>query len=223
MGLESLLKPIKWVDEQIVKWVDEPILRQYTKAAKKWEEKNWNKYSLTTALSLSGYIAMLLHPSDPEVKRQIEETGIMNHLPAFTMAVGYMGLLFHDVWHSLDNRFNKKTEQTSGAIAEDKFNYLTKKIHQRARLPVLGYGLYCFYTLGASLVESGINISNENSAAFVVGLAFSTLASSMYIKDSDPKLLDKQSSWKKAYNRIKEKIDSLTLQPVPVKSYSTYT
>lgn len=213
MGLESLLKPVKWVDEQ--------ILRQYTKAAKKWEENNWNKYSLTTALSLGGYIAIILHPSDPEVKRHIAEADFVDMLPAYTIATSYMGLLAHDIIHSLENKYNQKTEETSGEIAEDKLNYLTKKIHRLARLPVLGYGVSGFYRFGASVAEYGINAFDEYSASFVVGLAFSTLASSMYIKDSDPKLLDKQPFWKKAYNLIKEKIGSLASQPVPVQSYPT--
>lgn len=44
MSLEKIIKPFKWVDEQ--------VLRQYTKLAKKWEDKGRNIYYLSSTVGM---------------------------------------------------------------------------------------------------------------------------------------------------------------------------
>ena len=52
MKLESLLKPAKILDEQ--------ILRQYTKITKKWEDRGHSRYSLAHAFNLTSIAALTL-------------------------------------------------------------------------------------------------------------------------------------------------------------------
>lgn len=203
MGLESLLKPVKWIDEQ--------ILREYTKITKKWEDKERNKYILAGALSVAGYISILVIPSDPDVLKDIS---ITDYLIGGTVAFSYVGLWAHDVIHSFNNIISKKSEETSGEIVEDKFNHITKKIQRFARLPMFGLGMLAFYEFSNLFIESGLSEITLDYA-FVMGLGFTSLASSMYIKDSDPKLLNKQPFWKSGYEWLLTKADNYLPQPVP--------
>ena len=204
MGLESVLKPVKWIDEQ--------MLRQYSKLTKKWEDKGGNKYTLA---QIANTPSLFLIP------------GNVQALSGYTLSM----LRGHDLAVNILGRINPDSVEdsyTEDAVAKKPHVRVYEKIREFTRLPI--------HTLGtAFLVKSGISfynyffnnepvlseaISDLTTAAGILGLS-----SSLYIKDSNPKLLDKEPFWKKAYDWAKEKVGSLAPQPipqpVPVQAYST--
>lgn len=81
-----------------------------------------------------------------------------------------------------------------------------------AGLGLVGTGLY---SLIHSVVNGGQTVLNNPYEQVVGGLGMLSLASSMYLKDQDPKLLDKQPFWKKVYDTLREKVNSLLPPPIP--------
>ena len=67
-------------------------------------------------------------------------------------------------------------------------------------------------------LTQGESLDSEDYFCLTYGLGLISLSSSMYIKEMDPKLLDKAPFWKTAYNWAKEKISSLAPQPAPTYS-----
>ena len=68
-------------------------------------------------------------------------------------------------------------------------------------------------------------ILGESYETLLQGLGMISVSSSMFLKDKNPKLLQKDPFWKKAYNWAKDKVGSLAPQPIPqpvsVQAYST--
>jgi len=97
--------------------------------------------------------------------------------------------------------------------------YVFQKYNRAIRFPVFATGVGLVSKLGVDLFHYVVNgepidPSSWSSAEYGIGLL--ALASSMYIKEIDPKLLDKKPFWKSAYEWIKERIASLSPKPVPV-------
>ena len=65
-----------------------------------------------------------------------------------------------------------------------------------------------------------MSIPDSDIPSVIVGIAFASLASSMYLKDSDPKLLQKRPFWEKVYEWLKEKTSLIVPSPQPVHAYS---
>jgi hypothetical protein len=211
MALESLLKPVKWVDEQ--------ILREYTKLAQKGESKGIGKYALATGLN--GVAKLFLMPA-------WFISSLNGDNASFGIALGA----------SVENTFElivyneaafKAEELETHSRVKDQFVEKMKSIYSGLRLPILagaasqiGMGvanLYNYFAEGdASALPMGIQ-------QMVLGTGLLSWSSAMYVRDSDPKLLQKDPFWKRAYSWAKERLDSLTPepapQPVPVHTYTT--
>ncbi len=95
-----------------------------------------------------------------------------------------------------------------------------KKYNQIIRLPLIlsGFGMIGKY--GLEFIEGNLNA--ESNYFLMYGLGNISLASSMYLKDKDPKLLEKQPMWKDAFNLIRngyenvaDKIGGIIPQPEP--------
>ncbi len=197
MKLELLLKPVKWMDEQ--------ILRQYTKIGKKWEDKGRNIKGLTIPLSLVS-IGLYWAPIIPII-------------PGYGYYIGM------DITRNL---FEKKRDVTSGEIAIDNPMFVIyRKLHNATRFPLFATGV-AMTTKGLIDICRGLagkeNLSPESLGSFCLGLSFLSTTSSIYLKDRDPKLLDKAPAFEKVYNWIKEKIQiEPVLQPAPVHSLEGYS
>ena len=200
MALDSLLKPVKFVDEQ--------ILRQYTKITKKWEDKGHSRYTLSNMINIPSLIL----------------TGGLGD--PYNMG------FFHG-WNLVSDNITKPygrdfNVQESSSRVEDG-DPIIKMTDRVTRLPLMIAGVG-FTGLGLYEIVSGFwNRDNQNLSEGLVhlshGLPFIGIASSQYVKDANPKLLDKKPFWKKAYDWAKEKVGSLapqpSPQPVPVQAYST--
>lgn len=202
VNLRNILKEFK---ENTWDKLDGTVLKQYTKLTKKWEEKGHSRYSLAHAFNLSS-LGIYLSPLVP--------VGI------YPLTLG--ASLGMDLPRNLLESLEKK-ETMEGEIAESPINSLLlgyKDITNLLRLP--------FFISGVSLMVKGslglidyFNTQNSNSlnnAIDDLSLGYSSfgLSSSIYVKDSNPKLLEKAPMWKQAYESLKEKIFSPKPVPQPV-------
>ena len=191
MSLESLLKPLQWADEQVLKY--------YTKHAEAWGEKGRSKYSLGHLYNLSGTAANMGFMLQGDLY--------------FIIGTGLLAL------QSLDFARNAREPQyqadmTDAALTKTPLGMeATKKISSLARLPMLVTGIGLVIKGMAHLVDY-VQTKNPQSALDAMymcsfGYALIGTASSMYVKDSDPKLLGKKP--------IEEWMHELELRPVPVR------
>jgi|WetSurMetagenome_2_1015567.scaffolds.fasta_scaffold631224_1 hypothetical protein len=202
MKLETLLKPIKYLDENV-------ILRQYTKLGKKINiDKGKRKYNLGHALWLT--YAGLCGFGEGDVK-----------LFDKNFAIGYILFSgandgFYNVHGSI---FGDRESVSSDTIALDPIKQKHKKYNSFVRLPtfLFGFGLVAKFGIDAiKSIQTKTTIEPKSWYCLMEGIGQLSLASSMYLKETDTKLLDKVPLGKQALNYIKEKINSLNPVPVPV-------
>lgn len=192
MSLESILKPAKWADEQ--------VLRQYTKVSQMFHlDEGKRKYKV----GLSFWISHVLLCGLASLPLKLM-TSILNASDFCYNMHGISGEI--------------KDELSSEPIAINKWLYRDRKINSISRFPtfLLGGGLVGKF--GVNLynnITQGESLTIDDYFCLTYGLGLISLASSMYIKESDPKLLQKDPFWKKAYNWLKEKAGNLAPAPVP--------
>ncbi len=210
MSLEYLLKPVKWVDKQ--------ILREYTKLARKAEKKGVGKFVLATGLNGAAKLSFM---ATWFISSQIRD------YTRYGIAMGA----------SLENTFELFIYNLAAFHAEglatssrvkDPFVERMKSIYSIVRLPVLagaasqiGMGvtnLYNYFAKGdASALPAGIQQT-------VLGIGLLSWSSAMYVRDSDPKLLDEAPFWQSAYSWAKKQVGYLVPnpqpQPIPAELYS---
>ena len=121
-----------------------------------------------------------------------------------------------------------RDETTSETKAVNPIMDLYMKFNSVVRLPIFTAGVGLVGKSGIDLfnhVTNGKPIDSNGYNCLMYGIGLLSLASSMYIKNTDPKLLQKEPLWKKTYNWCKENAGSLIPhplpQPVPVRAYST--
>ncbi len=197
MSLDDLLKPAKWADEQ--------ILRQYTKIGKKFH-------------------------LDSGRKRYLVGLGLWLTHAALCSATGYqlfgaaeqpirISLNVLDFGYNLNGATGLIRDETASETKTiDPIKYLYQTFNSIERLPafVAGVGLVGKYGIDLfNYVINGEPVDSNSYNCLGYGFGLLSLASSMYIKEIDPKLLNKAPFWKTAYNWAKEKVSSLTPQPLP--------
>ncbi len=198
MTLDEILKPAKWVDEQ--------VLRQYTKIAKKWEDKGYSRYTLSNLINIPAFFLPLLY-------------GIVNPVAPY----------FHGVHLAQDNfikPYDNEFNASNSAIAKN--SHPLVKLDRITRMPLflagVGFTSFGLYSAIVGWYNNDNLTFSDGIINLKLGIPFLSSASCCYIKDADPKLLDKQPFWKAAYNWAKEKASSLVPkfvpQPVPSASFS---
>lgn len=196
MSLDDLLAPVKWADEQ--------VLRQYTKQVMEWEEKGRSRYSLAFIYGMSSLACLIIGEPHSYLLGSWQGSDMARNL--FEPRV--------------------KKDSTDGSIVKHKTGPILDvytKIGEFTRLPAFVAGLTLMGKGGIEIIDYIRNKNaeslNEGLYSLCIGYCFFGTASSIYIKDSDPKLLDKAPFWKQAYDWAKEKLASQP-QPVPVHNYS---
>ncbi len=217
MSLEALLKPFKAVDEA--------LLKQYTRFSLWVEEKGLpnSKQPLVcifgTILTSFGLAATL----SPGARLSYEDVSPLETVLASSLLIldqFYTPLLFHDWIYSRRYAQQNRSEATSSTISEDQFSYVSKKIQRVLRLPLIMAGGYLGYRGLTNTLDGG---SLQQLSLGIMGIILNVgLATSMYLKDTNPKLLDKEPAWKRAYNWLSEKAQSLVHRPVPVPVPTRY-
>lgn len=199
MKLESLLKPIKYLDESI-------ILRQYTKLGQKIKIGEGNKkYHIGFCLWAS-YVGLT-------TTTNINLFGSGFEIASYLVS-GYNDGVYNI--QGVNNQFEDEEDSESMVIDREK-NFRTK-YNSCVRLPTFLFGVGLIGKFGVDLVNSVKNktpMNNESYYALLSGIGHLSLASSMYLKETNPKLLEKVPLWKRAYESLKEKISSLAPFPIP--------
>ena len=200
MSIESLLKPAKYADEQ--------ILRYYSKLTKKWEDKGHSRYKLAFPLNMLATSSLLA----------VEVGGLStNFIPLYVWPNG-LNFALSSFGLMGGNPTGVKNNGDSFSI-ENPAIYLFNKFGKLIRTPELftgislaGKGAYDIYNY-LSNKEGSLSEGVNN---LLWGVSLFSNASAWYIRDSDPKLLDKAPFWKTAYDKVKEKVKSLVPSPEPI-------
>lgn len=190
MSLESLLKPIQWADQQVLKY--------YTKKTEEWEEKGRSKYSLAQVCNIAATCANMFYLT------------LQGYFVAGVPLLGLQGL---EVMRNIKES-QYKQDATSGEAAALPVTLKTAQtIAAYVRFPLfvsgaalLVKGVVDMLTFAATRETEPLANAIENLS---LGYAMLGTASSMYIKDSDPKLLGKKP--------IEEWMHQLELRPIPVR------
>ena len=191
MSLDSLLQPLQWADEQ--------VLRYYTKKTEEWEGKGRSRYSLAQICN-----------------------GIASFSNAFYMAALSGSLVFGvpllsmqmvEVMRNIYEPRYKQDTSTGENAALPKQLEILQSIAKYTRFPLflsgaalLVKGVVDMMTFAATKETEPLANALENLS---LGYALLGTASSMYIKDSDPKLLEKKPLEGLMYQG--------QLQPIPVR------
>lgn len=197
MALESLLNSVKWVDEQ--------VLREYTKIGRQFNlDEGRKKYFVGISFVMTHIIISSVTGDQLIGAAELPARTLLN-VPDFA----------YNIWGSIGNI---KDEATSETKAIDPITNLYRRFNSVVRLPTFVAGAGLVGKFGADLfnyLTNGEPIDSNSYNYLMYGSGLLSLASSMYIKDTDPKLLDKEPFWKKADIWVKEKWGSLTPQPAP--------
>ncbi len=189
MTLKSVLKPLKWADEQ--------VLRQYTKLTKKWEDKGRNIKLLTLPLNVGGL-------------------GI--YLMASSLVPSYAFFGGMDLARNIFEKKENITSETRVEQSPIFLLYKKITNFGRLPLFVAGAGMTVkgLADLYNSFINNENIQLNDSFESLKMGLSFLSVSSSIYLKSGDPKLLDKKPFWKTAYEKVRDKVKDLGLKPIPV-------
>src|SRR3989344_5884792 len=194
MTLDKILKPVKFVDEQ--------ILRQYTKLTKKWEDKGKNKYTLAIMFNAPAWVL--------PIRIGLPGNFMFGILMGSDMGKNIMGVMNP---HRLED-YNHNSE-----IAKNPKTVISDGMRNIRRLPFFTIGsvylvksrihFYDYFFHNEPTLPSAIN-------NLTTGLGFICVSSSEYIKSSDPKILEKKPFYETLFGKIKDKLSSLVPSPLPV-------
>lgn len=185
--------------------LDKTILTQYRKVRKLWEQNtNHSVYILTIPLNLSGFFATDLSHyigSYAPVHVGVVIPFVLDAMVNFLGLGGY--------YNSIDSISSERVMERPPL----------RRVNRIFRLPMflLGSGLSSFgiYQLTSGVINSDLLYTNF-IGYLTEGLGILGLASSTYLKDADPRLLQAQPSKLKA--KIKElvgRIKDLAPKPLP--------
>lgn len=187
MSLEKLIIPFKEVDNE--------LHRQYEKLGKYLDDKGPKvRYMAATASNFLG------------------QPGIHS--------LGNIYLLFHAVdmsmnFISLGVGDKMKEQIDEGGAVANPYTYYPLKLFEIVRSPALGLGLVYLGKGSYEILDSTLNktsISPESINDFLNGIYFVATASSMFLKDKDPKVLDEDS----IFSKLKNSVYELTNAPKPI-------
>jgi len=192
MTLQKLLSPIKAVDER--------ILKGYTEISQ--GISNDKLYKICLGMDIFSFPGVIVLLSNLTSNFTLVGKIIVGSVNGFTLAQD--GILS---WCGLAGYF-KKNKDTGETTTLHPVAYTAKEVTQVTRLPIFIAGVSLLgkavYDVGNSFFN-GEPLTNETFNFAGGGLGYLSLASSMYLKDRNPKLLDKKPLWKKTTEYLKEK------------------
>ena len=202
MTLEDVLKGIK---KRTWDTADELAVRQYSSILKESEKKGGSRYRLANLLNLSGF-GMTMASLSLGTPALIAYYGIMTHVHG----MDFVRTMF-------ESRMSNQVTSDGTKVETSKMVSLYRKVAKAVRLPGLVSGLGFMGASAASLIDH-IKTGNPSSLhdamfQFSTGYGLFGVASSMYLKEADPKMLDKAPSWSEALDKAKRKLEDLTSPP----------
>ncbi len=166
---------------EIVINMDEDVQRFYTKVGRRIPEKHL--YKLTLSLGVFG-----------------GSTGFLgiNDLYSLSGVLGYGGAVFTGLNGNLDCISMIVSRDTHGGAAayHDAFVDSLRSINKKTRFPIFlagaAYAGKFFYDI-ANYFLNGEQLSSDSFLCLQTGAGLLGLSSSMYLKDQDPKLLERET------------------------------
>lgn len=191
---------------------DQWILKQYTKLSKDWSDDKVKK----TYLGLGGFACIGMMSSGylsiPQSGLPYPET-----LGLLMTNCSISGFNFGNSWSKYLGSYSSFNElDNDGKKAADPVSYYMEKMFKGVRMPYLLGGVgFPGYVLTDSLINDS-SLGTLFVYSMLVGVSSVAMSSSMYLKDRDSKLLDKQTS------KVKEFFQNIFAQkqPEPLLGYS---
>ena len=191
----------------IVQEIDEEITRGYTILEKKLGLQSSNaKYWLCTAVGVIGLSALVQSAS------KLLSTTELYPLHAITLP--------DTIYNGRGILGNVRDEVSSGSESSisDGITYFLRAYNRIVRTPTFlgGVGFVGAYVIDLlSSAVQGTAMKTESILYLQAGLGLILVSSSMYLKDTDPQLLDKEPGLKRLYGWLKEKAESAISQQLP--------
>ena len=196
MRLNRLLAPVKCLDELVA--------RRYAKITAELEKKGKDIGKIGICLNLT-YLPACASSS----------ILFLYNYPFLTMPLGIITGL--DMSLSLVHEYDKRLNALG---VKNYAGEHMKKITKIARLPEFVAGTYYMAHSLNTYYNALANNQHIDKAPFetILGISLILLASSIYLKDSDPKLLEKKPLWKSIYEKLRQKVGSYSPahEPIPV-------
>lgn len=210
MSLEALLQPAKWVDKNVQK--------QFTRLGKKIPEEHL--YKITMGAQWVGKIGTATWGPYLGIS-----PGISGFVSGF--ALDSPDFLYNVA--GLQGRIQKDSDGET--ISIDPTLDFCERYNKAIRLPVfltsVGFLGKVAYDV-ANYFTNGEPLTSDTAMNTITSFGFFSLVASMYLKDQDPKSLEKQPSKVKAFFKgLYEKAKGLvpspnpTPQPVPIGAFQT--
>lgn len=209
--LESLLRPAKWLDKE--------VQREFTKLGKRIPEEQL--YKITLAAQMVGKIGTATWGP-----------WYLGISPAVSGIVSGLVLDGPDARYNLDGVMGlvQKDSEREVRSINPRIDFY-ERYNGAIRLPVfltgVGFLGKAIYDI-ANYFMNGEPLTSDTATNATSSFGFLALASSMYLKDQDPKLLERKPSrvkefFKNVYEKAKDLVPSPNPipQPVPVQAYST--
>lgn len=179
--------------------LDEEVLRQYSKLTKKWEDKGRSRYILSNLFNVPSFV--------------INYSFFSNLFISFLSG---WNLSNDNITKPYGKEFNIQEESTR----LEQGNPFIKTIDRITRLPLFltGIGLTCYgaYEAISGFYNNDSQCTSDGLSHLLLGIPFVGVSSSQYIKDSDPKLLNRNSLFQIAYKGLKNKLSTPKVKPVTV-------
>ena len=205
MKLENLVKPLKILDEE--------ISRPYARLVKKWEDKGHSRYSLSGACDALNF-------SLASIARNVFPQELKDIASYFALPVGASSA--QSILGIIRGESSGSKEQNGKQIIKSPILYSINKLGKAIRMPELisgigfagkgTYDIYDYFKNGNPTLNDGIN-------NLIFGTSLISNASAWYIRDSDPKVLDRKSVFETAYDKVKKKIEGLIPSPQPIPDF----
>ncbi len=191
--------------------LDEQLMKYHTKIAGTWEKKGHSKYTLSTLLSASSALT-----TPALLVRYTDRNSII-----YGAYSGITGVFYCDHWKDNHNKKNDDYDILDEEKAESLDESNKKQIRKFFRFPLFISGLFHIGKGAVELTSSYFNgdgqTMREGTIDMAGGYGLISLSSALYIKDTDPKILEKSTVLEKllenANECIKESIDSILPQP----------
>jgi hypothetical protein len=176
MNLELLLKPIIWLDQN--------VLKQYTKLGQKINI-NEGKKKYQIGLSLWAAYAGLTVPTTLKLFND-----------AFCISSNLLFSCIDGFYNVLGMAGNFKDEEHSESTAVNSGKHFFSEYNTCVRIPTFVFGVGLIGKFGIDLINNIKNktpFSYESYSALLSGIGHLSLASSIYLKETNPKLLEKEN------------------------------
>jgi len=192
--------------------IDEDILRGYSKLTKKWEDKGRSKYSLSGMFDIVSVPTIifpaLLSPTN------IAIAPLLGYICGTSSAMSIDGIMNKE--HSTGVK-----EENRKLIVNNKYHYFLDNLGKTIRAPELiagasfmGKGIFDLYNSFANQDTSSLS---EGLGNLMLGTSLASNASAWYIRDSNPKVLDKKPNWKKGLEKLIDYISPSQTEPSEIK------